>query len=73
MVQKSAHSEAVGALQAKAKALKEKQRSRLDSRHYHMFDLVAERLRLDPNTVEEFILDGEQVCCNLCTSKCLHH
>lgn len=62
MVQKSARTEAVAAVQAKAKALKEKQRARLDSRHYYLFEIVAERLQLDPNTVEEFILDGDQVC-----------
>lgn len=61
VVQKSARSEAVGAVQAKAKALKEQQRSRLDSRHYYLFEIVAERLQLNPSIVEEFILDGDQV------------
>lgn len=61
MVQKPAHNEAVAAVQAKAKALKEQHRTRLDSRHYYLFEIVAERLQLDPTTVEEFILDGDQV------------
>ena len=61
MVQKSARNEAVAAVQAKAKALKEQQRSRLDSRHYYLFELVGERLQLAPNAIEEFILEGDQV------------
>ncbi len=61
MAQKSVRNETVAAVQAKAKALKEQQRSRLDSRHYYMFDIVADRLQMDSSTVEEFVLDGDQV------------
>ena len=61
MVQKAARNEAVAGVQAKAKALKEQHRTRLDSRHYYLFDIVSERLQLDSNTVEDFILDGDQV------------
>lgn len=61
MTQKSTRNETVAAVQAKAKALKEQQRSRLDSRHYYMFEIVADRLDLDVSVVEEFILDGDQV------------
>lgn len=61
MVQKPVRNEAVGAVQAKAKALKEQQRTRLDSRHFYMFEIVAERLQLDSNSVEDYILDGDQV------------
>lgn len=62
IVQKTARSnESVAAMQAKAKALKEQQRSRLDSRHYYMIEIVADRLQLDTEIVEEFLLDGDQV------------
>lgn len=61
MAQKSARNEAVAAVQAKAKALKEQQRSRLDNRHYYLFEIVGDRLQLDPNAIEEFILEGDQV------------
>jgi predicted nucleic acid-binding protein len=66
VVQKSARNEAVVAVQAKAKALKEQQRTRLDSRHYYLMEIVAERLQLDANVVEEFLLEGDQVCISLC-------
>lgn len=62
VVQKGARNESVAAVQAKTKALREQQRSRLDSRHHYMFEIVGERLQLDSNTVEEFVLDGDQVC-----------
>lgn len=65
MVQKSARNEAVSVVQAKAKAMKEQQRSRLDSRHYYLLEIVAERLQLNQSTVEEFILDGDQVYYNV--------
>lgn len=61
MAQKGTRNETVAAVQAKAKALREQQRSRLDSRHYYMFEIVADRLQLDSNVVEEFVLDGDQV------------
>ncbi len=59
-VQRTARNEAI-ALQAKAKAIREAQRGRLDSRHSYMLGLVADRLSLEQGTVEEFILDGDQV------------
>lgn len=61
MVQKAARNDTAATLQAKSKALKEKQRSRLDSRHSYLIDIVAERLQLESNIVEEFVLDGDQV------------
>lgn len=61
MVQKAARNDTAATLQAKSKALKEQQRSRLDSRHSYLIDIVAERLQLESNLVEEFILDGDQV------------
>ncbi len=50
-----------GTLQARAKALREQQRSKLDSRHKYILSLVAERLQLEASVVEDFMLDGEQV------------
>ena len=61
MVQKTARNDTAAILQAKSKALKEQQRSRLDTRHSYLIEIVAERLQLDSNIVEEFILDGDQV------------
>ena len=58
---KATRNESIAAVQAKAKALKEQQRTRLDSRHYYLFEIVGERLQLDPNTVEDYVLDGDQV------------
>lgn len=58
--QKSARNEAV-AVQAKAKALREAQRARLDGRHQYMLELVADRLQLELSTVEDYMLDGDQV------------
>ena len=66
MSQKSVRNETVAAVQAKAKALKEQQRSRLDSRHYYMFEIVADRLQIESTVVEEFVLDGDQVTLNYC-------
>lgn len=53
-------------LQARAKALREEQRTKLDSRHKYILALVAERLQLEPSTVEDFMLDGDQVLSNSC-------
>lgn len=61
-VQKNARNEAI-ALQAKAKALREQQRTRIDGRHKYMLGLVADRLDLDTSAVEDFMLDGDQVSC----------
>lgn len=58
---KGGRNETVAAVQAKTKALKEQQRARLDNRHQYMLEIVAERLQLESSTVEEFILDGDQV------------
>ena len=59
-VQKNARNEAI-ALQAKAKALREQQRTRIDGRHKYILGLVADRLELDQSVVEDFMLDGDQV------------
>ena len=61
VITKTSRNESVAAVQAKSKAFKEQQRARLDSRHYYMFEIIGERLQLDSNTVEEFMLDGDQV------------
>lgn len=47
--------------QARIKALREQQRSRLDGRHKYVVNLVAIRLGLTEAAVEEFLLDGDQV------------
>ena len=47
--------------QMKAKAQREQQRNRIDGRHKHLFTVVADMVKLDPNTVEEYMLDGNQV------------
>ena len=47
--------------QMKAKAQREQQRNRIDGRHKHLFTVVGEMVKLDPNTVEEYMLDGNQV------------
>ncbi len=60
-MQKSVRSEGAATLQAKVKALREKQRSRIDGRHRYMLEMVADRLELAPPTVEDFMLDGDQV------------
>ena len=59
-VQKNARNEAI-ALQAKAKALREQQRTRIDARHKYILGLVADRLDLELSAVEDFMLDGDQV------------
>ncbi len=59
-VQRVARNEAA-ILQARAKAIRENQRGRLDPRHGYMLDLVADRLSMDPSIVEDFMLDGDQV------------
>ena len=48
-------------VQARAKALREHQRARLDARHKYVLGLVANRLDLEESAVEDFMLDGEQV------------
>lgn len=70
VVQKAARNEAV-AVQAKTKAIREQQRSRLDNRHHYIFELVGERLQLDSSTVEEFVLDGDQVCITYAIKYCV--
>ena len=57
---RNARNEAI-ALQAKAKAIRESQRARLDPRHRHMLGLVADRVGIETTVVEDFILDGDQV------------
>ena len=48
-------------LQARTKALREQQRSRLDGRHKYIISLVALRVCLTDAEVEDFLLDGNQV------------
>ena len=55
-------------LQARAKALREQQRTRLDARHKYVLGLVASRLELEEAAVEDFMLDGDQVRCSLFTN-----
>lgn len=59
-MQKNSRNEAI-ALQARAKALREQQRTRLDARHKYVLGLVANRLDLEESVVEDFMLDGDQV------------
>ena len=60
-MQKILRNEGPASLQAKVKALRERQRARLDARHHYMLEMVAERLELAVNVVEEFMLDSDQV------------
>lgn len=48
-------------IKAKLKEERDAKRSTLDDRHYHIFQIVADRLGLDKNEVEEASLDGNQV------------
>ena len=66
-MQKSLRNEGVASIQAKVKAIREKQRARLDARHRYMLELVADRLELGLNVVEDYMLDGDQVS-HGCTS-----
>lgn len=54
--------------QARAKAARVSQRARLDGRHQYMFDLLADKLKIDASTVAEYMLDGNQVKRNFSTS-----
>jgi len=56
---------AVTALQAKAKAIREAQKARLDPRHRYIIALVANRIGLDQAVIEDFMLDGDQVTYSL--------
>ena len=47
--------------QMRAKAQREQQRNRIDGRHKHLFAVVGDMVKLDPGTVEEYMLDGNQV------------
>lgn len=60
LVPKTSRNEAI-AVQAKAKAMREQQRDRIDARHRYILELVADRLNLEVAAVEEFMLDGDQV------------
>ncbi len=48
-------------LKAKLKEERDAKRATLDDRHYHVFQIVADRLGIDKNEVEESALDGNQV------------
>lgn len=45
----------------RAKAIRDGQRERLDPRHKYILSFVADKLKLEPSTVEEYMLDGDQV------------
>jgi dynein heavy chain len=53
--------ESVKIKQARMKALRERQRSRLDGRHKYIITLVALRVSLTDAEVEDFLLDGNQL------------
>lgn len=46
---------------AKLKEERDAKRSRLDDRHFHIFQIVNDRLGLEKNEVEEACLEGNQV------------
>lgn len=48
-------------LKAKLKEEREQKRSSLDERHYFILQIVADRLGLEKNEVEDAILEGNQV------------
>lgn len=45
----------------RAKAIRDGQRERLDSRHRYLLEYVSDNLKLDQSMVEDFMLDGDQV------------
>lgn len=45
----------------RAKALRDGQRERLDSRHRYILSYVSDSLKLETSAVEEYMLDGDQV------------
>ena len=47
--------------QVTAKAIRDKQKARIDGRHKYMIGVIADMLKLDTATVEDFIVDGDQV------------
>ena len=47
------------------KAHREQQRTRIDARHKYIITCVADRLELEEQAVEEFLLDGDQVMVEL--------
>ena len=48
-------------MQLRLKEHRETQRSRLDQKHRYVLSLVAAHLQLEQTTVEDFLLDGDQV------------
>lgn len=60
-VSKRTKMHASATVQAYARALRESQRARLDARHTYMIELVADMLALAAATIEDFMLDGDQV------------
>lgn len=53
--------ESVKLRQARLKAFREAQRGRIDGRHQYMIELISDKLGVDPPSVTEFMLDGNQV------------
>lgn len=53
--------ESIKLRQARAKAIRDVQRGRIDGRHKYMFNLLGNYFKLDAAAVEEFMLDGDQV------------
>ena len=53
--------ESMKSRQVTAKATRDKQKARIDGRHKYMIGLIADMLKLDTATVEDFIVDGDQV------------
>lgn len=51
--------------QARVRAHREQQRTRIDARHKYIITCVADRLELEEQAVEEFLLDGDQVMVEL--------
>ena len=52
--------------QQKLKEEREAKRATFDARHQHIFSPLATKLRMKDGEVEDFILDGDQVC--VCTA-----
>ena len=60
-VMQASINESVKLRQARLKAFRENQRGRIDGRHQYMIELISGRLKIEPTTITEFMLDGDQV------------
>ena len=54
--------ESIKLRQARAKVIRDAQRGRIDGRHKYMFNLIGNCFKLDTPAIEDFMLDGDQVC-----------